>query len=306
MLEVFQKILNTRNRTLVGIGVSGGIEAFDGQVINCTVRNFVTGLSISVKGFVVRKSDFETIPIRIDNFIPTADGSEQVFFDIALPEGLLLFCDVAVNGTTLVREGDCFVSIKLQDQRTNISSSTITGTLASGYLTNSKNVSFPFTGNRDMTEGNGKSTIISVTAPAAGNNFTYTVPNHRRLRVNAVSFELNTDANVANRTLLLEFTEVGGANGLLFPSIKNLVASHIGFYSFAMIGTAETILTQSTNDFINVPMPQGIELHAGDTIKTLVSNLQVGDLFTRIRIYGQLWVDVGTNTGTSGGGGGAQ
>lgn len=305
MLEIFKNILNTRNRTLAGIAASGGIEVFDGQVLNCTVRNFVPSLILSVKGFVIRKDNFETVPIRIDNFAPASDGSEAVFFDIALPEGILLFCDVAVNGTTLVREGDCFVSIKLQDQRTNISSSTITGTIASGYLTNSKNISYPMTGNRDMTEENGKATIIDVTRPAVNVQWTYTIPDHRRFRLMAISFELDTDANAANRNVFIQITPNGSNNGLIFKSTSNLVASHTGFYSFSMYGTAESIVTAGAQDFIQAPLPQFIELHAGDVLASLATNFQVGDRYNRVKLYGNLWIDVGTAAGGSGSGGGA-
>lgn len=288
---------------LIG-GVSEGVYVTPSASLNIKIRNFVSGLNLNVKAFFLKKNG-EVQPFKLDNLVPTSDGAENVFTFPCL-DGLLLCGDISLQSTSLVvREGDCFVDVGLQLERANISNSALVVALASGYVSNTKSISFPSAGIQGMTDEIGKSVIIEVSRPAANNQWTYTIPDHRRFRLMAISFELVTDANAANRNILVQITPNGSSNGLIYFSNTNLTASLNAFYSWSNSGRAETQLTIGTNSFIVVPFPQGIELHAGDIISSLASGFQVGDRYNRIELYGKLWIDPGTSAGNPGGGGGA-
>jgi hypothetical protein len=119
-------------------------------------------------------------------------------------------------------------------------------------------------------------TLANPTSPAAGADFSYTVPASRRLRLYMMNLWLVTDANPANRTVYVDITR-GGTKLWRYPvttTFANQTASKTCGYVFG-VGLAFSDAADQTDR--QAPLPDEIELKAGDIIATHTTNIQAGD-----------------------------
>lgn len=129
------------------------------------------------------------------------------------------------------------------------------------------------------------STLYDVTAPAAGADFTYTVPAGVYGTLQAVTATLATDANAATRHPILQVTR-GGKNIALVPNGNFGTISSSASYGWMVGGVA----TGGTTTTVGAALPP-INVQPGDIIKSTQSGLQVGDQFSAVEILLQGSVD---------------
>lgn len=123
--------------------------------------------------------------------------------------------------------------------------------------------------------------LVFPATPAAGANFTQAIDDGRWWRLLALTFRLNTDANVANRTVRIEYR---GPDAV----------------PFLIAGNPVTYPASTTNeDFsFSIWQPQGswevgaanlgtlapVLLQPGWDFRLTIVNIQAGDTITRIRM----------------------
>ena len=119
----------------------------------------------------------------------------------------------------------------------------------------------------------------TITQPAAGANFSYTIPAGKRGRVEWLGVKLVNDANAANRAVLIECRAVGAA---LSPPlyVGPCATQTLGVTSMYFLGL---YITES--DVADAAIRKKIasfpfELEAAGAILVTVSNKQVGDQLT--------------------------
>lgn len=116
--------------------------------------------------------------------------------------------------------------------------------------------------------------------PGAGANFTQAVNDGYWWRLLSVAVRLNTDANVANRTLRVEYRDDAGVvwavsgNAVTYPaSTTNEDFFFSAFQPFPAWEVATSVL-----GFLNPFL-----LQPGQDFRIAVTNIQAGDTLTRIR-----------------------
>ena len=130
---------------------------------------------------------------------------------------------------------------------------------------------------------------VHGTDPAAGASYQFAFPTRRVVMLQAFSFLLTTDANVANRyPNLLFFT---GAN-LPFRAYtdRQLPASQTMRYTYGFNYGTSFISTAVPNKW-NVPIPGECVMGSDATIRIEVDNVQVGDQISEIYFSYVSWFD---------------
>lgn len=125
----------------------------------------------------------------------------------------------------------------------------------------------------------------TITTPAAGIDFTHTIPARRRWTLRALRFRFITDANVANRRLRILLDD--GTNNfatIIAPSAT--VATSDVFFSLAPNFPVQDIIN---NNFL-LPLPS-LALASGSHIKSSISAIQAGDQLSAIYLLVEEWID---------------
>ena len=126
----------------------------------------------------------------------------------------------------------------------------------------------------DGADGNYE--VITFADPAAGAEFSYTVPAGERFEIIALRIRLTTAVAVANRAVHLRFRDASA--NVIYGSVSNVnqTASFIGEYNFGSgLGTVGELSTQEFEAY--GPMPKGFIMLPGWTIVTVTSNIQAAD-----------------------------
>lgn len=122
--------------------------------------------------------------------------------------------------------------------------------------------------------------VTRHTSPAAGADFSYSIPGDYLIRVLGVFCRLVTDANVASREVVVEYQDAESNRYALAGAGATVPASQTADYFFsAFLGTAEFTVDASAL----VPLPALI-LRPSDKLKIHVVNVQAGDQISRVRI----------------------
>lgn len=153
--------------------------------------------------------------------------------------------------------------------------------LAGGYVYGFKAISWPQPNvEPPIPDNTGATTQKSVTQPAAGSNFTYTIGTYTHAVIKAVTFTLTTSATVANRRVHLMVYDAGAGN-MDFHASVDQAASLTRNYTCVPLSTAGSYADD--NDII-IPISPDIIIGAQGTIQSAVLNLQAGDQLSIIKV----------------------
>ena len=171
--------------------------------------------------------------------------------------------------TSGIKRGQVYVRVSLRIE------GVIVATLFAGYVDETPSAAFPNGRIEDSIMGVGHIRVITGTAPAAGSDWSETVPTGALWRVNSAVSTLVCDATVINRTMHLIFDD--GANVVYRALVNsNLVAGQTGQMVFGIAGAAGVTTSISPHGFI----PQDMRLPAGFRIRSSTVGLQAGDDFS--------------------------
>jgi hypothetical protein len=202
------------------------------------------------------------------HFAPATDRSADTeVFDLA--EGWLLSVTILPTGAT-PRRGQTFAEVFLARGRE--ADIQLAAQLVSSYVTTGGTCSWPWGRQEDSTEGPGFMRVFAGTDPAAGVEVIETVPTDARWRIHGFRGRLVTDATAATRQVFLQYIE-GGASLLMNPAGAGQTASLTRDYNGAAYGVVPAL----ADDELYIPIPGGLWLNGGATVRTLTVNLQAGD-----------------------------
>jgi len=126
--------------------------------------------------------------------------------------------------------------------------------------------------------------IIAVANPAAGAQWTQTVPNNTIWLINNVEFQLLTDITVINRIGRVEIFD-GTTNTRIAMAGFNQAASLTINHMYKLAGHGLNATNQGSGD-----LAHRLYLRPTWIIRSNVANLQAGDALTAISLYIQRWL----------------
>lgn len=125
-------------------------------------------------------------------------------------------------------------------------------------------------------------TTIASSDPAANTEHSVTVTTGQIWEVTSLQFSLVTDANAANRRVVVTFDDGTTVFAKASAGAAQVASTTIA-YTFATGSQSQAALV---NTDLQVALPSGLFLPGGYRIKTVTANLQAGDNYGVMTIYG--------------------
>ena len=221
-----------------------------------------------------------TVQLITHSFTTTGVNS-YLYYNVPLAEGFLLSVQVSTSDTVVAR-GETYVSVELV--RGTEAAPIWIDTLCAGYLTQNYGPVWPQGGVEIPASEWGMPRQFGSSDPAAGVEWSITVPFGSRWRIIAVQYNLVTDATVANRFPRLTATINGSAQtvGFCTTAITASTAPTIVF-GIPVQFSAGTNLVQAA------ALVPGLILPAGSILATVTQGLQAGDNATAATVLVEEW-----------------
>lgn len=237
-----------------------------GGTLRVVVRILLPDGSMSISSW-----DFFVSPTRVQNI-----------FTQPLSEGFLLGIHV-YDTAVAYRRGQCYASINVQ--RDTLANNIRPMRLVQGYVSYYSRLYWPGGGSEDSLAGLGNIRSITGATPAAGSDFSETVPGFTSWRLIALSYTITTSATVASRATGLLIDD--GTN----PILKTYASVGVPAGTVTNTSFAPGLITGSVNVTLQwAGFIDGLRLAAGFRIRSIVNALQAGDQITQVQYMVEEWL----------------
>lgn len=240
-------------------------------------------------------------PDNVGSVPPAQQGSEgrilvgdQIFnltsnraenrFVIPMAEGFLLALTVAPAGVTSTFRGSIYCAATLARGLSNTAFTS--QILISDYILSAQGLGWPGGPQNQPTMGTGYLHSQQVTTPAAGADWTITVPTQARWRIRSVTGILTTNATVVNRIPQLQITDGANVTFNGQPTVTVPASQAVAVCGSPSVSTNVVNVTG-----VMIPLPADTFMAAGHILKSLTTNLQGADTWTAIWIQLEEWLE---------------
>lgn len=259
---------------------SGGVYLSNDEHIRLSAHCSAAGVRLAIEGrLIALDGSINTIRAEL---APTSDRIVSTAIANAR-EGWLLHGHVRVlAGAPNI--GRCFCRVEVVRGRTGDVMPLVT--LAQGYVGEFSNLAWPQQIIAAPGEGRGVIRSITGTDPAAGAEWSETVPTNARWRLINVRAALVTDATVANRIPAITIDD-GTTIVFAMPSHANQAAS----LTFTYHGFAAATNGFASGLTIAVPIPPDLVILPGWRVRSVTSALQAGDNWGAPQLWVEEWIE---------------
>lgn len=160
--------------------------------------------------------------------------------------------------------------------------------LCSGLVYSGKGISWPTNYSTDARPNGARHQVKSITAPAAGAEFTTTVDSQEVWQIIGLSFRFVAAAAAASRRVHVIFEE--GSNDIVhcFSSVDQIISEN-KFYTCAPYGA---VPDETDGENILIPIPPGHIIGGGGKVKSKTTAINAGDQFSSINLIIDRWFAV--------------
>lgn len=209
-------------------------------------------------------------------FITTGDGTEDDF-EVPIDSGYLIGVNVGfASGALTAVEAFCRISLR----RLEGSTAGPYIMLTTGYVSIAQQLSWPESTPKNAFEIEGVPVVVTVANPAAGANWSYTVPDGTDFLCRAIRFRFVTAVAAATRQVRIEW--LSGANVIhqaIFATTQ--IASLTYDYNAARDAVTEVLV----GTLINRSMPD-LRLFNSQIIRVQTTSIQAADQFSAVVLQG--------------------
>lgn len=209
------------------------------------------------------------------SFVFSTAGATPAQQFIEAFEGYLLSATLETPGAPY---GQCYVQLGIARGR-GTGDQTAGQLLTAGYPGSSFAIGYPQTPAGGPLTGAGQTAASTVSNPAAGVDWTYTIPVGLQQTLISVRAVLTTSAAVANRFPVLRITS---PTGQILADVSALAAVTAG--STVIFVWMAGAPANNVNNVQQMSLPSGLRLMGGSSIQVLTSGLQAGDQWSAISI----------------------
>jgi hypothetical protein len=202
----------------------------------------------------------------------------------ALTEGFLLsLCVSLPSAAGIIVRGQCYVQVGLQ---TGAAVGTpVYRTLISDYLTTNYYPGWPESQPRASVDGRGWISTVTITAPGAGADWSYSFAASIRVALYSISCVFTTAVAVANRIPLFKIVAPAGSLDWQIASSVSQPASQVSAYNLA--GCLN--LSQDALKNFTLPIPETTAYVSGLTISAVTTAIQAADQWSNIYVVCESW-----------------
>ncbi len=212
--------------------------------------------------------------------------ADRLFYAFTFPlqYGFLLGATVYSFGTPVPFRGQVLAQLSLT--RTPTSGLLIHYGMGQDYITRAGVINWPFSRIITGVEGPGIPVSVLGTTPAAGAEFTQTVPTNARWRLHTIRALFTASATVANRTTVIRITDgvnliASIAQGVTFTANQQAAQSWVGGYS---------LRDSAAGEYVN-PLAFPVDLLPGWIVGSATLGLQAGDQWSQLRFDVEEWLE---------------
>jgi hypothetical protein len=242
--------------------------------------NSAAGVTLALEGRLLRP-DGSCDPMSSPHQ-PTTDRSAVVTVH-SLGPGWIQHVSVRASAGS-PRVGECFVVVELV--RGQAGAMQPLGVILQGYVTDTSGLAWPGASALSSAAGPGVIRSIAGADPAAGAEFSETVPTNARWRLLGVDVALVTDATAANRTQRLIIDDGATIVAEITPAVAQ-TATLTWRYSYAR-NVQRGVDPGGT--LINAPLPDAW-LMGGYRVRSATTNLQAGDNYGAPQLWVEEWIE---------------
>ncbi len=212
----------------------------------------------------------------------TVPQNAETLFSIPLAEGYLL--SVTAQSSSTDQRGTTFVRCFINRGVLGTTSKNAGMVLFADSPTSRQPVGWPNGRQIDSGEGPGRLFAFLGTTPAAGADWSVSVPGVQRWRVMCFNAVLTTGVAVPVRSVQLVLTD--GANRYFTgPPSATIPASTTNQVSGSALAVSSTVVATD----IALPIPAGLILPQSHVISVLTANLAAADQWSAIVIFVEQW-----------------
>lgn len=152
--------------------------------------------------------------------------------------------------------------------------------LTQGYPSDRIGISWPIQQQVPALAENGANTLVTVAVPAAGAEWSVTIPANQKWEIRSIFFIFTASAVVASRR---PGVEIKFPTNVYFsiPTVADVIISQA--YTFNFYKGAISI-NDATGFRQTAPLPEKIIVGASIVINSLTTNIQAGDQYSEIRM----------------------
>jgi hypothetical protein len=241
---------------------------FTGEdAIRVSVHNSVTGVGVAIHYRLLRRD--QTVHASAHQVTPSSDRTVSEF-EFSIGEGYLLnVVTFAVSGSPKI--GQTFVKVDVIRGRG--AAATVLATILQDHVTERQSVTWPGSPVRSSMGDVPSPRFVTGTDPPVGTVWSETVPTGARWELLAATYDLTTDATVANRTPRV--TILTGAVTIVDVGTPGVITASLTRPSWFVAGLP--FGTQNSFNDRLVSLPAMFLLLAGQVIRANVDNGQAGD-----------------------------
>jgi hypothetical protein len=246
--------------------------------LSLQVRTFIA-CTINIEYFTDTKLD--GVKWNKDTFIPAAtDGSLNTRL-IPLAEGTLNY--MKISTPTQAQRGNIYVIVDLI--QSPAAASPILATLVQRYVTNISPIYVPGSNFEGSTDGQGAFESITVANPAAGAQFTQTVPTNALWRLHSIRFTFVAAVAAANRQIRVTLSRAGLVF-CTFPVVDAAVTASQTIIAENWTGAGQFLARNAIDNeaFAGISSPPIVTI-AGDVIASINANIQGADTYVNIYLF---------------------
>jgi hypothetical protein len=204
------------------------------------------------------------------------------FFQRNLSEGFVLDATL-VTTTSGTHRGQCFARLSvLRGVGTGLIHH---GVLFQDYLMTGCFLQFPGGQVKGSVEGQGAIVNTQIANPAAGVDWSYTVPLQHRARIMAIRAVLQTSATVATRSPLMQLLDLSSNVLLTIEPAAAQAASLLLAYNYAPGMPSLAVVANN----MKCPFPENMILTGGQKVAPTTLSIQAGDQWSNIWITVEQW-----------------
>lgn len=224
--------------------------------------------------------------LKVNNYVcqPLAKNRGPNFFEFPLAEGFLLNAEAIGVGLHGSVRGELYVQLSLT--RAATAGGLDYAMLVAGYQVTGCNPHWPGGNTEHPVSGHGLTYATQGVNGGAGTEATITVPAGARWRIVGGRLNLTTSAAAGNRVPRLTITS-GASLGFTVGPVAAQPPGLLRGYQFA---PALPLAADALNNML-LPIPENVQLRAGDSISTLTTNLDAADQYDQFFLLIEEWLE---------------
>jgi len=250
-----------------------------GEQMRVTIFSSAAGAYLKVQGRILQPPGI-VVPFT-ELFYPTPDRV-QCSYQFELPEGWLL--GLRCRSDTVFSSGRMYTYVDLV--KGHVNTANVLHQLTAGYVSSSREVSWPYGTNEAPRSGPGWIRSVVGTNPAAGVEISETVPTSAHWRLVSFLYALATSATAANRYSSLKILDPSYVVVQIDPpALQPASTNHLYNYGPSLPSRPLVIRCHLS------PLPENLVLRPGWVITTFTDDLQAGDDYSPPFLIVEEWIE---------------